>query len=181
MLFFKKKKPENVMPVTIELYDDHFTVNGKEFTIPARVSELIELLGEPRCVADKNKDDPSFKDMICKNHGLPPERFAEMDYYWDELGLLASTYDRKTVNCFWIKIAEDRRYPMQMTKYDFSGTLLIRGRPWQEVADERSGNGTFYLGLGKLHAYVVRRGRKAKGVKQFQISLNMDEEFTFFD
>lgn len=181
MPLFRKNKPRDVLPVTIELLDDYFIINGKQFTIPARASELIELLGEPRCVADRNKDVKSYKETVCKKYQLPPEKYSVMDYYWDDLGLMASTYEKKTVNCFWIKLGDDKRYPMEMAKCNFSGTLLVHGAPWQQTADNRSGKGTFYLKLGKLHAYVVRRGSKSKKVKQFQIGLNDAEDFYFFD
>lgn len=181
MLLFRKKQPKDVIPITIDLCDDYFIVNGKQFTIPAKVSELVEIFGEPRCVAGRNKDDKTYKEIICEKYNLLPEKFSVMDYYWDDLGLMASTYEEKTVYCFWIKMADSRKYPMEMAKYNFSGTLLINGRPWQEVVEERKGNGTFYMKLGKIHAYVVRYGAKSKGVKQFQVSLNDDEKFKFFD
>lgn len=180
MLLFRKK-PKDVISVTIDLCDDYFVVNGKQFTIPAKVSELVEILGEPRCVADRNKDDKTYKEIVCEKYNLSPEKFSMMDYYWDDLGLMASTYEKKTVSCFWIKIDNSRKYPMEMAKHNFSGTLFINGRPWQDVVEERKGNGTFYMKLGKLHAYVVRHGVKPKGVKQFQVSLNDGEQFEFFD
>ena len=181
MSLFGKKQPENVIPITIDLCDDHFILNGKQFTIPARASELIEILGEPRRVADRNKDIKSYKEMVCEKTNLAPEKFSVMDYYWDNLGLMASTNDQKTVYCFWIKLGDAKKYPMEMAKYNFRGTLLINGRPWHEVVEERSGGGTFYMKLGKLHANVIRYGTKLKDVKQFQIQLNDGEEFRYFE
>ncbi len=181
MLLFDKKQLKDVIPITIDLCDDCFVINGKQFTIPAKVSELVEILGEPRCVADKNKNIKAYKEMVCGKYNLPAEKFSEMDYYWDNLGLMASTHERKTVYCFWIKLGNARRYPMEMAKYNFSGMLLINGKPWQEVVEERGGRGTFYMKLGKIHAYVIRYGTKAKGVKQFQVELNTGEEFQYFD
>ena len=71
---------------------------------------------------------------------------------------------------------------MEMTKNNFSGTLLINSSPWQEVVEEIGGNNhTFYMKLGKLHANIIRYGTKAKDVKQFQVGLNDGEEFTYFD
>lgn len=182
MSLFSKKQPKDIIPVMIDLCDDYFVLNGKQFTIPARVSELVSILGEPRCVADKNKGIKSYKEMVCKNYNLPPEKFSEMDYYWDNLGLMASTHEGKTVYCFWIKLGNAKKYPMKMAKYNFSGTLLINSRPWQEVVEEIGGNNhTFYMKLGKLHANVIRYGTKVKDVKQFQVSLNDGEEFKYFD
>ena len=182
MLFFGKKQPKDIIPVTIDLCDDYFVLNGNRFTIPANVTELIEILGEPRCLADKNKNIKAYKEMVCEKRNLPAEKFAEMDYYWDDLGLIASTHERKTVHCFWIKLGNAKKYPMEMAKYDFSGTLLINGRPWKEVVEEVGGNRhTFYMKLGKIHANIVRYGKKAKDVKQFQIGLNDGEEFKYFD
>lgn len=181
MSLFGKKQPKDIIPVTINLCDDYFVLNGKQFTIPARVSELIDILGEPRCVADRNIEFKSYKEMVCEEYNLPPEKFSVMDYYWDDLGLMASTFEQKTVKCFWIKIGNSRKYPMEMTKHNFSGTLLINSRPWQEVVEEKGSGHTFYMKLGKIHAYVIRNGSKAKHVKQLQISLNDGEEFKFFD
>ena len=182
MSLFSKKQPADIIPVTIDLCDDYFVLNGKQFTIPARASELIEILGEPRRVADRNKDIKNYKEMICKEHNLSPDKFSVMDYYWDNLGLMASTHDAKTVYCFWIKLGDAKKYPMEMTKYNFQGTLLINGRPWQEAVEEKGGKShTFYMKLGKLHANVIRYGTKAKDVKQFQVQLNDGEEFRYFD
>lgn len=182
MSLFGKKLPKDIIPVTIDLCDDYFVLNGKQFTIPARVSELIDILGEPRCFADKNKGNKIYKEMVCENYNLSPEKFSEMDYCWDNLGLMASTHDRKTVHCFWIKLGNAKKYPMQMAKYNFSGTLLINSRPWQEVVEETGGNNhTFRMKLGKLHADVIRYSTKAKNVKQFQVGLNDGEEFNCFD
>lgn len=181
MLLFGKTQPKDVIPVTIDLCDDYFVLNGKRFTIPAKVSELVEILGEPRCVADKNKSIEAYKEMVCEKYNLPAEKFSEMTYYWDNLGLMASTHERKTVHCFWIKLGNARRYPMEMAKYNFSGTLLINGKTWQEVVEERGGSGTFHMKLGKIHANVIRHGTKAKDVKQFQVGLNAGEEFKYFD
>lgn len=182
MLLFGKRQPKDIIPITIDLCDDYFVLNGKQFTIPARVSELIDILGEPRCVADKHKGMKAYQEMVSEYYGLPPEKFSEMDYYWDTLGLMASTHERKTVRCFWIKIGKYKKYPMEMTKYNFSGTLLINNRPWQEVVEEIGRNGhTFRMKLGKLHADVIRCGTEAKDVKQFQIGLNDGEEFKYFD
>ena len=182
MSLFGKKQPKDIIPVTIDLCDDYFVLNGKQFTIPARISELIDILGEPRCVADRNKGIKSYKEMVCKNYHLSPEKFSEMDYYWDNLGLMVSTHERKTVHCFWIKLGDAKKYPMEMTKYNFSGTLLINSRPWQEVVEEIGGNRhTFFMKLGKLHANVIRYSTKAKDVKQFQVGLNEGEEFKYFD
>ena len=140
MSLFGKKLPKDMIPVTIDLCDDYFVLNGKQFTIPARVSELIDILGEPRCVADRNKDIKGFKEMVCGKYNLSPRKFSQMDYYWDQLGLMVSTHEQKTVYCFWVKLGEAKRYPMEMAKYNFSGTLLINGRPWQEVVEETGGN-----------------------------------------
>ena len=88
VLLFSKKQPKNIIPVTIDLCDDHFILNGKQFTIPARASELVVILGEPRCVADRNHEIKSYKEIICEKYNLSPERYAMMDYYWDDLGLI---------------------------------------------------------------------------------------------
>ena len=95
---------------------------------------------------------------------------------------MASAHERITVYCFWVKLGDTKKYPMEMAKYNFPGTLLINSRPWQQVVEELGGNRhTFYMKLGKLHANVIRYGTKAKDVKQFQVSLNDGEEFKYFD
>lgn len=146
------------------------------------MSELIDILGEPRCVTGRNKEFKDYKEMICEKYNISPEKFLTVDYYWDDLGLMATTQDSKSVNCFWIKIGNTRKYPMEMTKYNFSGQLFINKRPWQEVVEEKGGrNHSFVIKLGKLHAFVVRYGTKAKDVKQFQVTLNDGEKFKPFD
>lgn len=181
MSLFGKKKLKDSIPVTIDLCDDYFVINGKQFTIPARVSELIDILGEPRCVADRHKDTEIYKEIVYERYHLSPEKFSEMDYYWDDLGLMASTHERKTVYFFYVKLGNMKKYLMD-TAENFPGTLLINSRPWQEVVEETGGNShTFHMKLGKLFADVIRSGTKAKDVKQFQIGLNKGEEFQYFD
>ncbi len=181
-MLFQKKKPNDVLPVTIDLNEDHFVLNGKQFKLPVRISELTEILGEPRIVSDRNKDVKAYKERICEKYDLSPEKYALTDYYWDDLGLLASTFEKKTVHSLIVKLGDSKKYPMDMPKYDFSGTLTVRGKNWQDIVEESAvTSGTFKLKLGTLHAYVVRYGKKVKDTKQFQLSLNDDQKLEFFD
>lgn len=70
MLLFRKRQPEDIILITIDLCNDCFLLSRKQLTIPARVSDLIDILGQPLCVADKNKEIRSYMEMVCKNYTL---------------------------------------------------------------------------------------------------------------
>ena len=171
---FNGKKTEETLAVTLDVHDDGFTLNGREFTLPARLSELVEILGEPY-YTDK------MKKAYCEDYNKSPEWFRPGDYYWDNAGLIAFTFEQKTVHALVVHFRKSKFVPM--TECGFSGTFTINGKPWQESCVGRSG-GTFNLPLGeKLHMYVIRVGNpdKETSVRQFQLGMCDRENLTFFE
>lgn len=175
---FRGKETVESIPMTLNVYDSGFNLNGTDLTFPVRVSDLTKILGEPR-VNDRIYPE-QLRRAYCKEHSIRPECFTGRDYYWDNIGLLACTFESKTVHCLIIYMRKSK-YPMPMPKCSFSGTFLINGKPWQERCLKHGiGN---VVPLGKLHMYIIRYGREIseKAVVQFQISLNSKEKLTFFN
>ncbi len=173
------KKPNiECAPITIDLNENGFAVNGVQFPFPARASELIKLLGEPRIA--ENQYMEKVAEIYCEKFGFDRESFSAYDYYWDDIGIFARTFEHETVHSLFIYFGKCK-YPMPMPKCAFSGTLLINGRPWQErVLVEGGLRGA--VPLGKNHIYVSRYGNiaKEKSVRVMELALDRNK-LEFFD
>ncbi len=134
MKFFDKlfgsKKMEEGQPITLNLHEGGFELNGQAFSFPASVSEVVKVLGEPR------KVEIEFTDLVrkglSKDYGFDVDSFHPMRYYWDYFGIEASTYDHETLHNIVIFFGKSK-HPLPTTECAFSGTLLFDGQPWQEI------------------------------------------------
>lgn len=177
-LWHKKQALESVS-VTLDLRDNGFMLNGVSFPFPARASELIKVLGEPRIA--ENQSMEYVRELYCKKYHFDPDTFCPWDYYWDSMGLFARTFDHETVHSLFIYLGKSS-YPFPMPKCAFSGTLLIHGNPWQECILKKGGlSGA--VPLGNLHLEVSLHGRDTdeKAVKVMALCLNHNVPLTFFD
>ena len=95
-----KKTEDNQM--TLDLIDNGFVINGHPFSFPARASELLKVLGDARIV--ENQYDDKMREIYCEKYGFDIDSFCPWDYYWDELGLLARTFDHETIHMFAINL-----------------------------------------------------------------------------
>ena len=128
-LFSKKQSNESV-PVTLDLRYNGFILNGISFPFPARTSELIKLLGEPRIA--ENQSMENVREIYCKEYNFNP-----WDYFWDNIGLFARTFEHETVHSLLIYFRKSK-YPFPMLKCGFWGTLLINEKSWQECILKRA-------------------------------------------
>ena len=83
--FFKKKGVvHNDSNCTIDITESYITINGRNFEVPMHIDTLIEVLGTPRSIKFKTKeDDRQFLEEI-HGEGMVTKR---VNYVWDELGL----------------------------------------------------------------------------------------------
>ena len=180
-ILFGKKEPPDTMPVTLDLQDGGFVLNGRRFPFPVRLSALEQALGEPRTTG---LTDPVYTperlEVVRRRCAASPERFAPGRHYWDDLGIAATTYDRETVYCLTIFLRKSR-YALSMPRSPFRGTLLIHGEDWraQVLGPKRPRP---VVPLGRIHLSVISFGRKGgeKAVKHFELSLDQTEELVLF-
>ncbi len=174
---FRNSKKTYDNQVTLDLIDNGFVLNDHPFPFPARASEMIKILGEARIVEDQCLDD--VKEVYCEEYGFDINTFNPWDYYWDELGLLARTYDHETIHMFAISLRPSG-YPFPMPKKCFTGTLLVHGNPWHdEVVKNRGGS----LQFDKCYASVHSNGniKKEKSISHLEFKLKSKEKLVFFD
>ena len=68
-LFGKKEDPGSVS-VKLDLIDNGFILNDREFSFPARASEVSKILGSARVVQDQY--DPKMMEIYKEKYGLEP-------------------------------------------------------------------------------------------------------------
>lgn len=175
-LFGKSPKTQDNQ-ITLNLVDNGFVINGHEFAFPARASELVKVLGEARIVADQCPE--SLREVYCEEYGFDIETFHPWDYYWDELGLLARTYDHETVHKFSISL-NPSKYPFPMPKECFTGTLLVHGNHWHdETIKSRGGSLQFDRCFASVHSYG--NIKKEKSISHLEFGLKSKEKLVFFE
>lgn len=101
MSFFDKlfgaKKLEAGRPITLNLHEGGFELDGQTFAFPASASELIKVLGEPRRVEIEYTD--RVRKGLSKDYGFDVDSFHPMRYYWDNFGIEGQTYDQENWSC----------------------------------------------------------------------------------
>lgn len=177
--FSNKKQNNESVPVTLDLRDNGFILNGTSFPFPARASELIKLLGEPRIAENQYMD--KLKEIYCKEYHFDSASFNPWDYYWDNAGIIARTFEHETVHSLIIYLRKSK-YPFPMPKCIFSGTLLINGQTLHEYI-LKEGSLRNYLQLGNIHCNVSIYGKNTneKDVCVMQLGLNDDVKLEFFE
>ena len=174
--WFGKNEDPGSTSVKLDLIDNGFILNDREFSFPARASEVSKILGNARIVQDQY--DPKMMETYKEKYGLDP--FNPWDYYWDEAGLIARTYDHETIHELFVYIHTKRDYPFPMPEHTFSGTLLIHGKPWEESAVGHYGGA---VQLGKLGAYVLGNCKKAQTIWILEVFMKDEAKkaLKFFD
>lgn len=179
MKFFDKlfgnKKMEKGQPVTLNLHEGGFELNGQLFSFPASVSELIEVLGEPRGVeidfAQRTREG------LSKDYGFDVDSFRPMRYYWDNFGIVASTYDNENIRNIVIFFGKSK-HPLPTTKCAFSGTLLLDGQPWQEIVLKKGYGGVhrFENSIVCISVYGNKTKEKNMKVMEWMLKTKADDE-----
>lgn len=127
------KKTEEVSEISkshsIDICDDCFVINGKRLEVPMHIDALSAVLGEPRAVGFKTKQED--REFLEKLHSEPVTN--RVNYAWDELGLMCYTYNGKVVNTFGICIQPQTNNSPSNPKMLFGGRITINGNPWLPV------------------------------------------------
>lgn len=115
----------------IDIRDDCFVVNGQRLEVPMHIDALAKALGKPRAKHFKTKE--SDREITERIAGEPIT--DRVNYFWDELGLKAYTYNGSVVNTFGIQFTKaDYETKNIGTKAKFKGTVTINGQPWLSAA-----------------------------------------------
>lgn len=179
MSFFDKlfgaKKLEAGRPITLNLHEGGFELNGQTFAFPASASELMKVLGEPRRV------EKDYTDLVRKglseDYGIDFGAFHPMRYYWDDFGITASADDQENVDDMNIFFGKSK-YPLPTTKCAFSGTLLFDGQPWQEIVLKKGYGGVhrFENSLVLISVYGNKTKEKNVKVMEWMLKTKASEE-----
>lgn len=166
--FFGIKKMKKGQPITLNLYEGGFELDGQVFSFPASASEMIKVLGEPRRV-EKDYTD-SLKKSISNDYGFDVESFHPMSYYWDDFGIEATTYDHENLHNIVIFFGKSK-HPLPPTKCAFSGTVLFDGQPWQEIVLQKGYGGVHRFENSIILISIYGNKTKEKNVKVMEWGL----------
>ena len=173
---FGTKNTETGRPITLNLYEGGFDLNGQTFSFPASASELIKVLGEPRKVEIEYTD--KIRKGLSEDYGIDFESFHPMRYYWDDFGIVAKTVNQENIHDMIIFLGKSK-YPLPMTKCAFSGTLLFDGQPWQEIVLKKGYGGVHRFENSIIGISVYGNKTKEKNVKvmEWMLKTKANEEF----
>lgn len=154
--------------ITVNITETAIEINGKSYTFPIPLTELVELFGEPeKFVFGKMYIDVLSDKQNAILNQTTPDR---LNYVWHELGIKAYCYDRVTVRAlqFQFRPYTYREMPTASPSNMFGGKLTINGQPWFElikpVKPESSSSYTkgFKFGVHKIHGAFTTPEMKDK-------------------
>lgn len=172
---FGTKKMEAGQPITLNLHEGGFELNGQAYSFPASASELIKALGEPRYVEIDYTE--SMREWLGKKYGFDVDSFRPMRYYWDDFGIVATTYDHENIHDIVIFFGKSK-HPLPPTKCAFSGTLLFDGQPWQEIVLKKGYGGVhrFENSIVCISVYGNKTKEKNMKVMEWMLKTKAEEE-----
>lgn len=168
-----EKKMEAGQPISLNLREGGFELNGQTFAFPASASELKKVLGEPRCVEIDYTE--RVRNGLSKDYGFDVDSFHPMRYYWDNFGIEASTYDHENIHDIVIFFGKSK-HPLPTTKYAFSGTILFDGQPWQEIVLKKGYGGVHRFENSIIGISIYGNSTKEKNVKVMEWMLKTKAE-----
>ena len=137
-LFGGKKPKINAKELVLDITEDKLVVNGKAVDIPCHLSVLTNIFGKPRKHVGNNRENINFT--------------------WDNLGLLCYTNGNSVVNCFSVMVKRGDITTDYDPKILFAGTLTIGGEPWEDfmASGEDTGFGRHrdFFGLSLFSEYT---------------------------
>ncbi len=123
----------------INYTENKLIIDGKELMFPLHVDILIEILGKPR--ATEFETDAETRAFLERSAGVGMVT-RRVNYAWDNLGLLAYTYNGAVVNCLSVLLKpSDLKYAPRNV---FGGKILINGTDWF-FAMKSAQNGDFIV------------------------------------
>lgn len=146
MGFFRNllgKKTEEVSELSksysIDICDDCFVINGKRLEVPMHIDALSAVLGEPRAVSFKTREED--REFLERTRKEPVTN--RVNYAWDKLGLKCYTYNGKVVNTFGICTCPQTNNSPSNPKMLFGGRITINGGPWLSAIMSGKDEGVF--------------------------------------
>ncbi len=149
-------------PVTMNIHEGGFELNGQTFAFPGSVSELMKVLGEPRRVEIEFTDN--VRKGLSEDYGIDFDSFQPMRYYWDNFGIAASAYDQENIGDMHLFFGKSK-YPLPPTECSFSGTLLFDEQLWQEIVLKKGYGGVHRFENSMVAISVYGDKTKEKNVK----------------
>lgn len=175
-LYYGLKKMESGKAITLNIHEGGFELEGKEYSFPAKASELKKALGEPRVVDIEIA--PSIRKGIAEDYGFTEEDFHPVRYYWDDYGIVGNAYDRENIGNIEIFFGKSQ-FPLPTTTYAFGGTLTFDGTPWQEVVTKPGYNGAYRFKNSLVHTAIYGNKSKTKNLKVMEWMLMREAKIEF--
>ena len=176
MELFGWKKLNPGKPITINIHENGFEIDGKTLDFPSKISEMKKVLGEPRDVDIEFAE--KIRIAISEDYGIDPDSFRPKRYYWDDYGIVANAYDQE--NCKNIVIFFGKsKYPLPTTKCAFSGTVLFDSQPWQELILGKEYKDGYRMKDSWVHVHIYGNRTKKKNMKVMEWLLMSDAEKEF--
>lgn len=115
--------------ITVNLTENSIEINGKSYTFPVPLTELVEQFGEPeKFVFGKMYIDVLSDKQNAYLNQTTPDR---LNYVWHEPGIKAYCYDRATIKAiqFQLRPYAYREMPPVSPSNMFGGKLTMNGQP----------------------------------------------------
>ncbi|MBE6901980.1 MAG: hypothetical protein E7478_05855 [Ruminococcaceae bacterium] len=170
--------------IAINVAEEYVEINGKQFTLPIKMEELVQLFGEAEkeTFGKVNIEYLTQEDNDMINRSVSEQR---ANFAWDDLGLYAFTNEGRYAKTLMVRLRprvdhdDPEHYPTNM----FGGTLTINGAHWFEflkpVKPKYSNSASKGRVLGRHIIYGSFTDRDFKDKKRtdkhyanIQISLN---------
>ncbi len=161
-LFGKTKELEKGNQISLNLHEGGFELEGQKFSFPAELAELKKILGEPRIELIGYTD--LVKRGLCEDYGFNMEDFRPSRYYWDQYGIVMSSYDQMIIHDIVIFFGKSK-FPLPTTTCSFSGDLQLDGRTWQQIVLDNGFSGSYPFDSSTVHFSVYGNKTKESNVK----------------
>ena len=177
MALFGGNKLNPGKPITMNIHENGFEIDGKTLDFPAKISEIKKVLGEPRAVDIELTE--KMKVSYSEDYGINPDSFQPKRYYWDDYGMVASAYDQEN-SANIVIIFGKSKYPLAPTECAYSGTVLFDGQPWQELILGKDMDG-YRMKNSWVHASIYGNRTKEKNMKVMEWLLNSEAKKEFLE
>ncbi len=167
-LFGRATELEKGKQISLNLHEGEFELEGQKFTFPSELAELKKILGEPRIEPIEYTD--LVRRGLCEDYGFNMEDFRPSRFYWDEYGIVASSYDQMLIHDIVIFFGKSK-FPLPTTKCSFFGDIMLDGRPWQQIVLDKSFSGSYPFESSSVHFSIYGNKTKEFNVKVMEWSL----------
>ncbi len=161
-IFDRLKELEPGKKISLNLHEGGFELEGQTLSFPAELAEIKKILGEPRV------ETMEFTDLVrrglCEDYGFSMEDFSPSRYYWDDHGIVASSYDQMNIHDIVIFLGKSK-FPLPTTKCSFAGDLKLDGQPWQQIVLNKNFGGSYPFECSGVHFSIYGNKSKETNVK----------------